>query len=152
MSTIRRVARLLRRSKRTVLLLAAASLGGVGCSGASTDEVEAALAAFEAPGDWIAAETVVRGTGCFDVDCPLATTRWEVPAPPSPAELEQLLTDAGWEDVTVEGDCTPEPSATGPFPVCEAAGDAGGHPVRVGVSGPVDTGANPFWVTVTVSS
>lgn len=117
----------------------------------SGQDVEEVASRFAVPSDWSVAEARVRNRSplCIDIRCPSVYKRWEFSEPISREALVSAMSNAGWHDVHVDGDCRPASNRTGSVPTCH--GDAVSNSARVDItiSGPT-SGARPYWAVLIV--
>lgn len=108
---------------------------------ADTVALEQAAARVPAAPGWLPGQMLVRTGGalCVDVACPSVSRRWTSAARPDPQQLRELLGQAGFTAVQVDGDCQPEPGRTGALPLCHARAQASGLRVELTVTGPMTT-------------
>lgn len=117
------------------------------------DDVMAVANQLSVPDHWRLAEENIRDRGplCVDVECPQAYRRWQTPDAPTAEELRGIMRQAGWRQITVEGDCRARSNMTGSFPVCQAHAMADNLRVDISVTGPRADPHWPFWVTLRVT-
>lgn len=107
---------------------------------------------FAPPAGWELVEATERGAGqvCVDVACPSAVRRYSTAGPVTAGQVRAAMTQAGWAQVIVDGDCAPQDGRTGAFPLCRAEATASGARVELVVAGPQPAPAR-FDVTLTLS-